>query len=250
MSEATHRWRWAVVIGSLAIIGVLLALADIALNAPWLGPMSDAVVGPPVITSPLKERVPQSDRFERSRTIQTLTFVSPFRPKGPISPLQGLRALLSNGAALIFIALAVLVVFPHQARNAVERLEGRRGPVIALAAGVATGLLVLAALLLLRFTLIFLVLIPVLVAVAVGVAVFGIACIALALGRLLQNRMRLGPVHPLIASLAGALIVFDLVVIPYAGLMALALVVVAGLGIATVTRFGSASGWSFGDLNW
>lgn len=250
MSQAAHRWRWVVVIASLAIIGVLLALADIALNAPWLGPISDAVVGPPVITSPLKEREPQSDRFERSRTIQTFTFVSPFRPRGPISPLQGLRALLSNGAALIFIALAVLVVFPHQARNAVERLEGKRGPVIALAAGVATGLLVLAALLLLRFTLIFLVLIPVLVAVAVGVAVFGIACIALALGRLLQNRMGLGSVHPLIASLAGALIVFDLAVIPYAGLVALAVVVVAGLGIATVTRFGSASGWTFGDLNW
>jgi hypothetical protein len=245
------RWRWAIVLAALAVVGVLLALADIALNAPWLGPLSDAVVGPPVAISTLKsERLPDANRFERNRTIQTFTFSSPFRPRGPISPLEGLRALLSNGAALIFIAIAVLVAFPNQARTAVQRLEGPRGPAIALAAGVATALLVLAGLLLLRFTLIFLVLIPVVVALVVAVALFGIACIALALGRLLQNRLGFGAVHPVIASLAGALIVFDLAVIPYAGLVALALVTVAGLGIATLTRFGSASGWSFRDLNW
>lgn len=244
-------WRWAIAIAALALIGVLLALADLALNAPWLGPISDVVVGPPVIVSPLKAKMPGSDRFERSKQIQTFTFTSPFRTsKLPISPLQGLRALLSNGAALILIALAVLVVFPNQARNAVQRLERPSGLVIALAAGVATALMVLAALLLLRFTLIFLVLIPVLVAAVVAIAMFGIACIALALGRLLQTRLHFGHAHPLIASLAGALIVFDLAVIPYAGLIALAAVAVAGLGIATLTRFGSASGWSFADLNW
>lgn len=243
-------WRWAVAIAVLAVIGVLLALADIALNAPWLGPISDVIVGPPMIVSPLKEKLPGSDRFERTPSVQTFTFVSPFHKRGPISPLQGLRALLSNGAALILIALAVLVVFPRQARNAVERLESGRGPVIALAAGVATALLLLAALLLLRFTLIFLVLVPVLAGVALAIALFGIACISLGLGRVLQNRMGFGAVHPLIASLAGALIVFDLAVIPYAGLVALAVLAVAGLGIATVTRFGSTSGWSFGDLNW
>lgn len=243
-------WRWAIAIAGLAILGVLLALADIALNAPWLGPISDVIVGPPVAVSPLKERLPGSDRFERTPSVQTFTFISPFRKRSPISPLQGLRALLSNGAALIFIALAVLVVFPHQARNAVERLESTRGPVIALAAGVATALLLLAALLILRFTLIFLVLVPVLVAVALAIALFGIACISLGLGRVLQNRLGFGSVHPLIASLAGALIVFDLAVVPYAGLVALAVVAVAGLGIATVTRFGSTSGWTFGDLNW
>lgn len=244
------RWRWAVAIAGLAIVGVLLALADIALNAPWLGPISDVIVGPPVVVSPLKEKLPGSDRFERTSPVQTFTFVSPFRKRVPISPLQGLRALLSNGAALIFIALAVLIVFPHQARTAVERLESTRGPVIALAAGVATALLLLAGLLILRFTLIFLVLVPVLAAVALAIALFGIACISLGLGRVLQNRMGFGPVHPLIASLAGALILFDLAVIPYAGLVALTVVAMAGLGIATVTRFGSTSGWSFGDLNW
>ena len=243
-------WVWPAVIAALAVIGVLLALANIALNSPWLGPLSQAVVGPAVITTLHDERAPGSDRFERTRPIQAFTFRSPFRPIGGVSPLQGLRALLSNGAALILIALAVLVVFPDRARGAVQRLEDRRGAAIALVAGVATLLLMLAALLLLRFTLLFLVLIPVLVAAAVAVAVFGIACIALALGRLIQHRLGLRATHPLVASLAGALIVFYLAVIPYAGLVALAALAVAGLGVAVVTRFGSETPWSFADLKW
>ena len=241
---------WPVIIAFLAIVGVALAVANIALDSQWLGPLSEAVVGPAVIATTHNERVPGSDRFERTKSIQAFAFRSPFRAIGNVSPLQGLRALLSNGAALILIALAILIVFPDRARSAVERLETRRGPVIALAAGVATLLLTLAALLLLRFTLVFLVLIPVLVGSAVAVAIFGIACISLALGRFMQHRLGLGQTHPLVASLAGALVVFDVAVIPYAGVFALAVLTIAGLGVAVVTRFGSETGWSFSDLKW
>lgn len=244
------RWAWPVVIAALAIAGAALAVANIALDSPGLGPLSEAVVGPVLVGKPVISRMPGSDRFERTRGIQAFSFQSPFRNAGSVSPLQGMRALLSNGAALILVALAILIVFPNRARLAVQRLEARHGPEIALAAGVATLLLTLAALLLLRFTLVFLVLIPVLVAAAVAVAVFGIACIALALGRVMEYRLGLGPTHPLVASLAGTLIVFDLAVIPYAGLFALAALTIAGLGIAVVTRFGSETGWSFADLNW
>jgi hypothetical protein len=219
-----------------------------SLNTPLLGPFSEAVVGPSLIAA-RTDRLPGSARFESNKTIQTLRINSPFRP-GPISPLQALRALLSNGAGLIFIALAVLVVFPTRVRSAVQRLETRHGPLIALVAGVATLLLTLAALLLLRFTLIYLVLVPVLVAIAVAVAVFGLACIALALGRQLEHHTRLGGAHPLVVSLAGTLIVFDLAVIPYAGIFALAALAIAGLGVAVVSRFGSETGWTFADLRW
>jgi hypothetical protein len=37
-------WVWPIIIAALALVGVLLALADIALNSPWLGPLSEAVV--------------------------------------------------------------------------------------------------------------------------------------------------------------------------------------------------------------
>jgi hypothetical protein len=82
------------------------------------------------------------------------------------------------------------------------------------------------------------------------VAIFGLACIALALGRQLERRTPLGRAHPLVVSLAGTLIVFDLAVIPYAGIFALAALAIAGLGVAVVSRFGSETGWTFADLRW
>lgn len=247
--KSSRRVAWSIVIAALAVLGVFLALANMSLDTPLLGPFSEAVVGPRLIAGGV-QRLPATDRFERDKNIQTFTFSSPFRPIPPVSPLQALRALLSNGAGLIFIALAVLVVFPTRARTAVQRLEARNGPFIAVAAGIATLLLTLAALLLLRFTLIYLVLIPVLLAIAVAVAIFGLACIALALGRQLERRFDLGAAHPLVVSLAGTLIVFDLAVIPYAGVFALAALAIAGLGLAVVSRFGSEAGWSFADLRW
>jgi hypothetical protein len=166
------------------------------------------------------------------------------------SPWQALRAFLSNGAGLVLLALGVLLLFPSRARLAVQRLEGRHGPEVALAAGVATFLLALGAVALLRFTLIFLAVIPVVLVVVLAAALFGVACIGLAFGRFLQRRLALGPAHPLLAALAGALVVFDLAVIPYLGAVALAAIAIGGLGLAVVTRFGSEAAWSFRDLDW
>ena len=131
-----------------------------------------------------------------------------------------------------------------------ERLEARHGGEIALGAGLVMVLLTLAAITLLRFTLLFLAVVPIVLTAALIAALFGIACISLTIGRLLKRGLKLPTVHPLVAALAGALVVFDLAVIPYAGVFAFAAVAMAGLGLAVVTRFGSASGWSFGDLNW
>jgi amino acid transporter len=166
------------------------------------------------------------------------------------SPWQALRAFLSNGAGLVLLALGVLLLFPKRARIAVQRLESRHGPEVALAAGIATFLLALGAIALLRFTLLFLAVIPAVFIAVLAAALFGIACIGLALGRLIQRRLGLGPAHPLLAALAGALVVFDLAVIPYIGVVALAAVAIGGLGLTVVTRFGSETGWSFRDLDW
>lgn len=248
--EATSRsFGWALLVVGLATLGVLLAIADTALYGPSLGTYEKFVIGPSqVITIPAPTRDPE--RFVRTKFPERVTVGGPFRNFGPVSPLQALRALLSNGAGLVLLALAVLVLFPSRARVAVERLEGRYGPAVALAAGVATFLLALGAVALLRFTLFFLAVIPVVLVVALAIALFGIACIALALGRFLQRRLRLGPAHPLLAALAGALVVFDLAVVPFIGAIALAAVAIGGLGVAVVTRFGSQNGWSFRDLNW
>lgn len=245
------RWGWAVLITGLAVAGVLLALADIALGNALSDPLARLIVGPGAVTmGPSPGFGPSPVRFDRVRLGDRYFVSSPFGRGARFSPFDALRAFLSNGAGLVLLALAALILFPLRARTAVERLEGLYGVAISLAAGVAGLLLTLAAIGVLRFTLIFLAIIPVVLVVLLATALFGVACFSLAIGRLLQRRLRLSPVHALLAALAGALVIFDLAVIPYVGTYALALVAIAGLGLSVVTRFGSASGWSFGDLNW
>lgn len=245
MSEAPRprplrRSAWAILIGVLAVAGILLALADTSNRLP--NPIGQAIVGRPGLTT---QRPPgQAQDFEYKFVFEPVVGL------GPLSPYRALRAFLSNGAGLVLLALAALVLFPSRARSAVERLEARHGAEIALGAGLVMVLLTLAAITLLRFTLLFLAVVPLVLLIALVAALFGIACISLAIGRLLHHRLRLPDVHPLIAAFAGALVVFDLAVIPYAGVFALAAVAIAGLGLAVVTRFGSSGGWSFGDLNW
>jgi hypothetical protein len=244
-----RRWGWALLVVGLAVLGVLLAIADTALYGPSLGPYATFLIGPSqVIAIPLKG--PSPDRFIRTRLPERVPFAAPFGRRMMFSPWQALRAFLSNGAGLVLLVLGMLLLFPSRARVAVQRLEGRRGPEIALAAGIATLLLGLGVVALLRFTLIFLAIIPVVLIVALAAALFGVACIGLAFGRFLERRVGVGRAHPLVVALAGALVVLDLAVIPYIGAVALAAVAIGGLGLAVVTRFGSEAAWSFRDLDW
>ena len=243
-----RRYGWALLIGALAVAGVLLAVADISVDKHWPNPMSRVMVGP--YRSVDQKLTTQTLRFDRTRVGEKLVLESPILGFGPIDPYQALRAFLTNGAGLVLLALAGLILFPSRARNSVERLESRYGPAIAFGAGMILALLTVAVLTLLRFTLLFLAVVPLVVAVVLVAALFGIGCISLAIGRLIHHRLHLPNVHPLIAALAGALVVFDLAVIPYAGVIAFAAIAMAGLGLAVVTRFGSAGGWSFVDLDW
>ncbi len=245
-----RRYGWVILIGVLAVAGVLLALADISTGKVWPNPLAEVVVGSTPYGKPINATPAQTLRFDRTRVGDKLIFESPLLGFGPLSPYQALRAFLSNGAGLVLLALAALIVFPARARNTVERLEAKYGAAIAVAAGIVVMLLTLGVVTLLRFTLLFLAVAPLLVFVALLGALFGIACISLAIGRLVRRRLRLPEVNPLVAALAGALVVFDLAVIPYAGVIAFAVVALAGLGLAVVSRFGSPGGWSFVDLDW
>ena len=244
-----RRWGWPILIVILAAAGILLAVGDIAIASKWPNPLAQVIVGPVVMERRVPVSDPQTLKFDRSQIGRRIAFPSPFGGV-PVDPYQALRAFLTNGAGLVLFALAALVIFPARARAAVERLEASHGAEIALGAGLVLVLLTLAAITLLRFTLLFLAVVPFVLLIALIASLFGIACVSLAIGRLLHRRLRLPNVHPLVASLAGALVVFDLAVIPYAGVFALAAIGMAGLGLAVVTRFGSASDWSFGDLNW
>ena len=244
--SSDRRWAWPLLIGLLALVGVLFAAADIGLRTPLLGPYGSVIA----IARPEASPTTATDRFNRSRIAERFTFPMPFGPVQIVSPLRAVEGFLSNGAGLVLIALGALLLFPGRSRVAVQRLESRSGVAIALAAGVATALLTVAAVSLLRFTLIFLAAIPIVLAVAAAASLFGVSCVALAIGRLLERRLPLPDAHPLVVALAGSLIVFDLAVIPYLGLAALAVMAITGLGVAVVTRFGSETGWSFSDLRW
>jgi hypothetical protein len=248
--HALRRWAWPLLIGVLAAAGILLALADISAGGKTPNPLAQVVVGPATIQRHNQSGQNVTLRFDRTRVGDRFILAPPFDGMGPLNPYQALRALLTNGAGLVILALAALVAVPTRARSAVERLEARHGAEIALGAGLVMVLLTLAAITLLRFTLLFIAVVPLVLLAALVAALFGIACISLGIGRLLHRRLRLPSVHPLVAALAGALVVFDLAVIPYAGVFALAAVAMAGLGLAVVTRFGSSSGWTFGDLSW
>ena len=244
-----RRWGWALLVAGLVVLGMLLALADTALYGPSLGPYATFLIGPSqVISIPLKS--PPPERFIRTKLPERVPFAAPFGRHMTLSPWQALRAFLSNGAGLVLLAIGMLLLFPSRARVAVQRLEAGPGPAIALAAGIATFLLALGVVALLRFTLVFLAVIPVVLIVALAAALFGVACIGLAFGRFLERRLGLGHAHPLVAALVGALVIFDLAVIPFVGALALATVAIGGLGLAVVTRFGSESAWSFRDLDW
>jgi hypothetical protein len=117
-----------------------------------------------------------------------------------------------------------------------------------MAAGIAAILLAVAVTVLMRMTFVLLTLAPVVLAgVATGV-LFGVAVLALAVGRGLGARLGQAPV--LIPALAGLLIFFDLALVPVLGWLALLVVAISGLGVAVLTRLGSAVGWGLHDLKW
>jgi hypothetical protein len=143
--------------------------------------------------------------------------------------------------------LGALVAMPGRARRAAERVHPATLSLF-FVAGVATVLLVFAVSELMRATFVLLSVPPFFWAISLVGVVFGIGGLALAFGRWLRERF--GEVHPLIAAFAAVLFLFDIALVPVAGWIALAIVAVAALGVAVVTRLGSPAGWSLEELDW
>ncbi len=152
------------------------------------------------------------------------------------------------GVGLATTSLLGLSLFPGRARAMVDRLEAFGGWAVAFAGGVASFLLIAAASIVFRLSVVFLPLVGVLWTAGLLAVLFGLACLALAMGRRL--RRLLGDAHPLLAGLAGTLIICDLALIPVAGPVILGLFVLTSLGLTVVTRFGSPYGWGLEELKW
>jgi len=229
------RWAWTVVIACLLVAGALLAIADAALIRPLLPH-------------------PEPERFLGGRPSGGLPRVG----LGPGFLLGfGFRAdqlnfgygtVVATAVVVLMLCLATLVAVPARVRVAVERLEAPRGLLRAYAAGAAAALLVAALSLLFRYTLLLIGIAPLIwLAAAVGVA-FGLASLGLFLGRRLG--LRLGAAHPVLAALAGILLILDAALVPYLGWLFGAAAALVGLGLAAVTRFGSPRAWSLDELRW
>jgi hypothetical protein len=134
----------------------------------------------------------------------------------------------------------------HIVREGVERLEAPRGMTRAYAAGAVAALMVAAVTLLFRYTFLLIGIAPLLWAAAALAIIFGLACLGLYAGRRLARR--LGAAHPLLAALAGILLILDAALVPYLGWLFAAAAALIGLGLAALTRFGSPHGWSLEDL--
>jgi hypothetical protein len=231
------RWGWPVLLGTLVVVALLLAWADSTVLRP-LFPQPQPFL--PIRRTELRPP-PDLPAFIPGPRRELL-----FSRLGPAGGLFDFWWFISAGAGLILVALAVLVAVPGRAARAAGRVAPATLPLM-LAAGVATALAGLAVTVLLRASFVLVSIVPVAWALLAVGTLFGVAALALALGRWL--RPRLGPAMPLVTGLAALLVFLDVGLIPVAGWVLSALVAVAGRGLAVLTRIGSPSGWSLEELN-
>ena len=232
------RWGWVALLAGLVGVAVLLAWADSTVFRPAFPqpfePPRRAGLRP---RQPPELPLPPFFGFGRLE----------FRGLGPVGGLYTFWWFLSLGAGLILVTLGVLLALPVRIRRAAQRVRPAALSVM-LAAGLAAALLGLAATVLLRATFVMLSFVPLLWAIVALGVVFGEAALVLAFGRWL--RARLGPAPPLLAVLAGLLVVVDVGLVPVVGWLFLVVVAVIALGLAVLTRVGSPTGWSLEELNW
>src|SRR5262249_18607430 len=144
------------------------------------------------------------------------------------------------------MTLAALLALPGRARRAAERVSIGTLPLMFVAGGGAP-LLAPGVPRLLRGGVGLVSRLSLLFALAPAGAVFGMAALALATGRWL--RAHLGPAPPLLAALAGVLVLLDVSLVPFAGWLVLAVAAVTSLGLSVLTRVGSSAGWGLDELN-
>ncbi len=231
MTIVQARSRWLALFAALIVLALGLAWADSVLIGHFPHPLAKvSAAGPPPLGDPPVDRI------------------RGFRVMAPIGGLFSFWWFVSLLVGLVAIPVLVVIAVPGRVRTAIGHLESGGGPLLALFAGVASILLLGAFSFVVRLSVVLLPLVGVIWAAgAIGV-LFGAAALALFVGGLL--RRRLGPVHPVLAAFTGLLVMADLALIPYAGIVVLAVLGLTALGVSVMTRFGSARGWALDELEW
>jgi hypothetical protein len=231
---------WIAVLACLLAVGAGLALADAVILHPLLPS--------PSTPSDLPGRLAAARRggpgFDPSLPGFGLGLGFGLRDR----PGFGYAWLLSTAAILTGGGIAAALLMPARVRVAVERIEAPGGLLRILLAGAVTVILVGATSLLLRYTFVIVGAAPLLWFGAILALAFGVAGLGVFAGRRLQRFIGRAPA--LLTCVAGVVLVVDLALIPFAGWLFGALAATAALGVAVVTRFGSADGWSLESLDW
>lgn len=231
MSRSLANWRWTALLATLLILALGLAWVDSVLVGHFKNPLEPAAAAGPYPFPP-----PGARRLDSLRIL------------GPIGGIFSFWWFLSVVVGLLAVTVLVVVALPTRIRGAIDALESTGGPLLALVAGVASLLLLAAFSLVVRLSVVLLPLLGVIWALGALGVLFGAATLSLFVGRLL--RRRLGSVNPVVAALAGLLLLTDLALLPYVGVVALAVLALTSLGVAVMTRVGSARGWSLEELDW
>ncbi|MDQ6898207.1 MAG: hypothetical protein M3072_01630 [Candidatus Dormibacteraeota bacterium] len=232
----TPAFRWTLALAVLLGAGLLLAWADATvLNSLFPQPAPPPRGFQPRAQLPFPPGPPPG-----ARRVE-------FRGIGSAGGVFSFGWFLATGAVLLLLTLATLALASTRARLAAERIKPRLLALL-LGAGISSALLILAATELLRATFLLLNLVPVIWAAAAVATLFGCAALALAAGRWLRGR--LGGANPWLGVVVAVLFGLDAGLVPIAGWLLLLAVALSGLGLAVVTRLGSAGGWNLEDLNW
>lgn len=153
-------------------------------------------------------------------------------------------AALSLGVLFASGALAVYLM-PRRMRQVRSALGSGRRSVKAAVVGMLGYLLSLVALFVLIMLVTAAVVAPLVAVLLAAATLMGLGAVMLALGRGIAGRVAPGAApHPLRDLLIGALALFPLSLIPWAGWIVVLIAAATGFGAAIITRFGSEHGWS------
>ena len=153
-------------------------------------------------------------------------------------------AALSLGVLFASGALAVYLM-PRRMRQVRNALGSGRRTLRAAVVGLLGYLLSLVALFVLVLLVTAAVVAPLVAVLLAAATLMGLGAVLVAVGRAIVGRVAPGvAAHALRDLLVGALILFPLSLIPWAGWLVVFLATATGFGAAIITRFGSENGWS------
>ncbi len=246
---------------ALALLGVLLAVAlglsalvSVAVPAEWNDWLPVPRLGfgfgpgrPPAFTGDVPGTSPSvaPGEFPRTGSDGGRRVIGFWPFGGPRTAATGFVGQVAGMLLLLGGGMLTLYAMPRRMGRIATTLQGGANLVQLALVGLA-GYIVLAVLGVLAATSLLGGITAILLILLVYFsALVGLVALGLRLGRWLNMRFGIADQPPLFNLMAGLLLLFIIGLVPFAGAVALALLVIAGFGAIVLTRAGSERGWDF-----